>query len=39
MMGSRVAELFSEIDKFRAQLLQNVEVMTECQHVETEICQ
>ncbi|XP_045912467.1 meiotic recombination protein SPO11 isoform X2 [Micropterus dolomieu] len=38
MMGSRVAELFSEIDKFRAQLLQNVEVMTECQHVETEIC-
>ncbi|XP_044068472.1 meiotic recombination protein SPO11 isoform X1 [Siniperca chuatsi] len=39
MMGSRVAGLFSEIDKLRAQLLHNVEVMTDCQRVEEEISQ
>uniref|UniRef100_UPI0037E8211D meiotic recombination protein SPO11 n=1 Tax=Semicossyphus pulcher TaxID=241346 RepID=UPI0037E8211D len=36
-MGSRVTELFSEIDKLRAQLLSNVEVATDCQRVEEEI--
>ena len=37
MMGSHVAELFSEIDKLRPELLNNVEVLTDCQRVEGEI--
>ncbi|XP_034733633.1 meiotic recombination protein SPO11 [Etheostoma cragini] len=37
MMGSCEAELFTEIDKLRAELLNNVEVMPGCQRVEEEI--
>ncbi|XP_029291975.1 meiotic recombination protein SPO11 isoform X2 [Cottoperca gobio] len=37
LMGSSVAELFSAIDKLRAELLNNVEVLTDCQRVEGEI--
>ncbi|XP_070695056.1 meiotic recombination protein SPO11 [Pempheris klunzingeri] len=36
-MASRAAELFSEIDKLRVQLLLNVEGKTDCQYVEEEI--
>ncbi|XP_032376182.1 meiotic recombination protein SPO11 [Etheostoma spectabile] len=37
MMGPCEAELFSEIDKLRAELLNNVEVVPGCQRVEEEI--
>lgn len=35
-MGSSVAELFTEIDKLRVQLLINVEALTDCQRVDEE---
>uniref|UniRef100_A0A3Q1EVD0 DNA topoisomerase (ATP-hydrolyzing) n=1 Tax=Acanthochromis polyacanthus TaxID=80966 RepID=A0A3Q1EVD0_9TELE len=38
-MGSRTAELFSEIDKLRTELLNNVEVMTDCRRAEEDISQ
>lgn len=38
-MGSREAEVFNEIDKFRVQLLHNVEVMTDSQRAGEEISQ
>ena len=37
MMGCRGADLFSEIDMLRAQLLHNVEVTADCQRGEEEI--
>ncbi|XP_030277986.1 meiotic recombination protein SPO11 isoform X2 [Sparus aurata] len=37
MMGCRGADLFSEIDMLRSQLLHNVEVTADCQRVEEEI--
>uniref|UniRef100_A0A3B4XGC9 DNA topoisomerase (ATP-hydrolyzing) n=1 Tax=Seriola lalandi dorsalis TaxID=1841481 RepID=A0A3B4XGC9_SERLL len=39
VMGTQAAELFTEIDKLRAQLLNNVEVITDCQRVDEEISQ
>ncbi|XP_054465040.1 meiotic recombination protein SPO11 [Anoplopoma fimbria] len=39
MMASRVTDMFSEIDKFRTELLNNVDVMTDCQRIEEEISQ
>lgn len=39
MMGSCIEDLFSEIDKLRAQLLHNVEVMADCRPAEEEISQ
>ncbi|KAM9856208.1 5-aminolevulinate synthase, non-specific, mitochondrial-like [Aulostomus maculatus] len=36
-MGSCVAELFTEIDKLRVQLLNNLDVMTHCHHADEEI--
>ncbi|XP_053174389.1 meiotic recombination protein SPO11 [Scomber japonicus] len=33
-MGSHIAELFTEIDKLRVQLLNNAEVMADCQRVQ-----
>ncbi|TNN45313.1 Meiotic recombination protein SPO11 [Liparis tanakae] len=37
MMASRTAEPFSEVDKLRTELLNNVELMTDCLRVEEEI--
>ncbi|XP_056279019.1 meiotic recombination protein SPO11 isoform X2 [Pseudoliparis swirei] len=36
-MASRVAETFAEVDKLRTELLNNVELMTDCLRVEEEI--
>ncbi|XP_034393877.1 meiotic recombination protein SPO11 [Cyclopterus lumpus] len=36
-MASRVSELFSEVDKLRTELLNNVELMTDCLRVEEEV--
>lgn len=38
-MGSRMDDLFSEIDKLRAELVNNVDVTADCQSVAEETSQ
>lgn len=38
-MGSQGAELFYEVDRLRAELLNTVEVTTDCQRVEAAVSQ
>lgn len=39
IMGSHMDELFSEIDKLRAELVHNVDIMADCQSVVEETSQ